>query len=380
VRPARLITALFLLASAAGAGFADAPAPGFRAALPGYVFHFPRDHGAHPDFRTEWWYTTGHYWLGTKDPAASESDGGFELTFFRSGVARPDPPRASAWAARDLYFAHFAVTDLRPGGRFRFAEKLGRDALGMAGADTSAYRVWIDDWEARADAGGTQYLRARTPEQAIDLRLEPTKPPAIHGEDGVSRKGPAPGEASHYVSLPRLALDGVVRIGADTLRVRGEAWLDHEFTTGSLPKGLAGWDWFGLQLEDGAELMLYRLRRADGTPAPESSGSWIGPNGNFIALPLDSVRVASDRTWKSPASSAIYPARWQVRVRVPGGADYELVIEPAMADQELVTRESTGVTYWEGACRVRGMRDGAPVAGRGYVELTGYAGAFRARL
>jgi predicted secreted hydrolase len=385
--------ALCLLLQATNLGrfsAAAAPTTDFRTALPGYSFHFPADHASHPAFRTEWWYTTGHYWVGTKDPVGDAgrrpADGGFELTFFRSGVARPDPPRPSAWAVRDLLFAHFALTDLRPGGRFHFAEKIGRDALGMAGADSTRYHVWIDDWEARLDPDDSHALRAFAPEHGIELRLVPEKPPAVHGEDGVSRKGPEPGQASHYVSLTRLALTGQVRIGGEALPVYGEAWMDHEFTTGELPAGLVGWDWFGLQLDDGSELMLYRLRRADGTWAPESSGSWIGPDGAVVPLGAAAAAVTSDRTWKSPTSGAVYPARWRVQVQVPAAAaagaarSYELAIEPKMADQELVTRESTGVTYWEGACRVSGTRDGQPVTGRGYVELTGYAGTFRARM
>ena len=161
--------------------------------------------------------------------------------------------------------------------------------------------------------------------------------------------------------------------------------MDHEFTTGELAANLAGWDWFGLQLDDGSELMLYGLRRADGTFAPESSGSWIAPDGAIVHLPAAAVQGTSAGTWRSPVSGAVYPATWQVRARVPGTAgaaarSYELAIEPELAAQELVTRESTGVTYWEGACRVRGKGDGAPVAGYGYVELVGYAGAFRVRM
>jgi predicted secreted hydrolase len=310
------------------------------------------------------------------------------LTFFRSGVARANPPRASAWAAEDLYFAHFALTDLRSGAsgeRFHVAEKLGRDALGMAGSDTASYRVWIDDWEAQAAPDGSQRLRAEAQGHAIAFRLVPQKPPVVHGRDGVSVKGPEPGQASHYVSLTRLALDGEVRIGGDRMHVAGQAWMDHEFTTGELAPDLVGWDWFGLQLDDGSELMLYGLRLADGTFAPESSGSWIAPDGTLVHLPAAAAQGKTEGTWKSPMSGAVYPASWRVRVQVPGTAGvaarfYELAIEPELAAQELVTRESTGVTYWEGACRVRGTRDGVAVAGYGYVELTGYAGAFRARM
>ena len=180
-RHAGSLFALYGLVQAVFLGnFARADAE-FQPALPGYTFHFPADHAAHPAYRTEWWYTTGHYWMATKDPAHDAPDGGFELTFFRSGVARPDSPRASAWAARDLYFAHFALTDLRPGGRFHVAEKIGRDALGMAGADSTRYHVWIDDWDAEVGVDGSQVLRASAPEHALELRLVPTKPPAVHG-------------------------------------------------------------------------------------------------------------------------------------------------------------------------------------------------------
>jgi predicted secreted hydrolase len=326
--------------------------------------------------------------VGEEAPGKRPPDGGFQLTFFRSGVARDDPPRASAWAAQDLYFAHFAVTDLRAGAtgnRFHLAEKIGRDALGMAGADTATYHVWIDDWVASAEPDGRHRLRAEAPEHAIEFRLVPRKAPVVHGQDGVSVKGPEPGQASHYISITRMALDGEVRIGTDRLQVQGEAWMDHEFTTGELAKDLVGWDWFGLRLDDGSELMLYALRRADGTFAPESSGSWIPPDGEVVPLARGAATITSDRTWKSPESGATYPASWRVRVAVPAtrasaGRTYELVIDPELAAQELVTRESTGVTYWEGACRVRGTRDGVAITGRGYVELTGYAGAFRARM
>ena len=361
-----------------------------RRAMPGYTFGFPRDHASHPAFRTEWWYYTGHFWIGdTPLPAdgARPPELGFQLTFFRSGVARPDSARASAWAVRDLYFAHLTMSDLRRGGRFHFAERAGRDALGMAGADTAAYRVWIDDWEAKLlpDSLGHRLVAAEggagPTGHALDLTLVPKKPPAIHGQDGVSRKGPLPGEASHYYSLTALSGEGEVRLGEERLPVRGTAWMDHEFSTGPLPAGLVGWDWFGLALDGSCELMIYLLRRADGSPAEASAGSWVTPGGEVIPLGLDDLKVTSDRRWKSPHSGAEYPARWRIKVRAkPGVPALDLQCEPRLADQELVTTRSTGVTYWEGAVDVRGERDGAPIAGRGYVELTGYAAPLRARM
>lgn len=364
----------------------DGPASSsFRTVEPGLVLRFPADHAAHPAYRTEWWYYTGHLWAAsdsTDSPGAAPgpvepADFGFQLTFFRSGVARSDPPRPSAWALRDIYFAHLALGDFGAG-RFHAAERMMRDALGLAGADTAAYHVWIDDWSVELAADGSHRLRAaERDEHAVDLTLVPTKPPALHGTAGYSRKGEAPGQASYYYSLPRLSATGSVRIGERTVRVRGEAWMDHEFTTGGLAADLVGWDWFGLQLDDGTELMLYLLRRADGTPALASSGSFIDRSGRVTPLARDAFSVVVAGDWRSPASGAVYPARW--RVAVPGAA-LDLTLEPRLVDQELVTRESTGVTYWEGAVSARGTRGSAPLSGRGFVELTGYAGAFRARL
>jgi predicted secreted hydrolase len=371
-----------VLAQVPGAGRADAP---FRAVEPGRILRFPADHAAHPAYRTEWWYYTGHLWIADDSTSAAgaaagpprPADFGFQLTFFRSGVARSESPRASAWALHDIYFAHLALGDFGAR-RFRAAERMMRDALGLAGADTAAYRVWIDDWSAALGADGSHRLRAAEgASHAIDLTLVPDKPPALHGDAGYSRKGEAPDQASYYYSLTRLAAAGTVQSGGRTFAVRGAAWMDHEFTTGELAADLVGWDWFGLQLDDASEVMLYLLRRADGTPGPASSGSFIAPDGRVTPLARGAFTVTADDTWRSAASGAVYPARWAVRV--PGAA-LELTLEPRLADQELVTRESTGITYWEGAVSARGTRGGAPLAGRGFVELTGYATKFRARM
>jgi predicted secreted hydrolase len=257
----------------------------------------------------------------------------------------------------------------------------------MAGADSAAYRVWIEDWEAKLlpDSLGHRLVAAEGGSgptgHGLALTFTPEKPPAIHGKDGVSRKGMLPGEASHYYSLTELRGEGEVRIGEERVTVHGTAWMDHEFSTGQLPAGLVGWDWFGLALDGRHELMIYLLRRADGTPAAASAGSWITPGGEVIPLAVEDLRVTSDRRWKSPRSGAEYPARWRIQVRAkPGVPALDFQCEPRLADQELLTTGSTGITYWEGAVIVRGARDGAPVAGRGYVELTGYAAPLRARM
>ncbi len=371
----RAQAALFLIAVVSMTTISAAPENSnlFQMVRPGVQLRFPRDHAAHPAYRTEWWYYTGQLRTQGAD-SSSDPAFGFELTFFRRGVARPDPPRRSAWALRDLYFAHFAITDLR-GRRFLMAERTSRDALGLAGAGSARYRVWIDDWEAQMAPDGSHRLAAEEPgSHGIRLRLEPRKPPALHGDSGLSRKGMGEGEASYYVSITRLAAVGTVRMDGRDIPVTGEAWMDHEFTTGELNPQLVGWDWFGLQLDDQSDLMLYRLRRADGLPDSASSGSLVDEQGSVTPLTRSETEVEITRRWHSPKSGADYPAGW--RIRVPG-AGLELEVSSLLDDQELSTPGSTGVTYWEGAVRVRGTRRGVPIGGRGYVELTGYAEPFR---
>jgi predicted secreted hydrolase len=336
----------------------------WRPALPGWRYRFPRDHASHPEFRTEWWYYTGHLRAGARRF-------GYELTFFRVGL---DPARragGSAWTRHTVLFAHLALTD--PGGRrFRHEQRVARPALGLAGADTARYRVWIEDWSASlAPDTRTHRLVANGDGFALALDLEPLKPPVIHGTDGISRKSAGAGRASHYVSFTRLATRGRLTVAGDTLAVEGLSWMDHEFGSGALAPDQVGWDWFSIQLDDGRELMLYRLRREGGAVEPLSSGTWVERDGRATHLPLPAWSVTARTTWKSPHTGATYPSGWTVRV--PGHA-LELELVPTLADQELVFQGPTGVAYWEGSVRVRGRAGGREVRGDGYVELTGYAG------
>jgi predicted secreted hydrolase len=368
-RPLALATLALLGLLAAPRTGAAPPSPprnalGYRYAVAPYAFAFPRDHASHPSYQSEWWYYTGQL----------EGAGrrfGFELTFFRVGL---DPARAasvSAWAPTAVLFAHLALTD-EAGRKFRWDERIARPALGMAGADSTRYRVWIDDWSAElAPDGLTHRLRAPGATIGLALDLVPSKPAAIHGAGGVSRKSAGVPYASHYYSLSRLAASGRVRVGRDTLAVRGEAWMDHEFGSGSLAPGQRGWDWLGLQLDDGCELMLYVLRLEDGGIEPLSSGTWIGRDGRTRHLESGAFELRALRKWKSPKSGATYPSGWSVRVPSEG---LDLTLEPMLADQELVTGGAAGVVYWEGAVRTSGRAQGREVRGRGYVELTGYAG------
>ena len=334
--------------------------PGFARAERPRPFDFPRDHGPHDAFRTEWWYFTGH--LRTRDPdAGAAREFGYQLTFFRLGVVPPaTAPGPSRWAARHVYMAHFAVTDLAAK-RFRAYERLGRGALGIAGA--SAGRVWIDAWSLSGPPWPLR-LRAAAPEYGIDLRLHAGKPVVAQGEGGLSRKSER--AASYYYSASRLPTRGRVRVGEREYEVRGESWWDREWGSGTLAPHQAGWDWFALQLEGGRELMVYRLRRKDGSPDPYSAGRWIGAGGEDLPLGASDFALEVLDHWRSPRTGATYPARW--RLRVPS-LDADLEIAPRLPDQELVL----SVRYWEGAVAVAGTLSGEPVTGLGYVELTGYS-------
>jgi predicted secreted hydrolase len=333
---------------------------GYARALEPREFHFPADHGPHPEFRTEWWYYTGN--LATAEGRRL----GFQFTFFRSALAPGMPPRSSAWATRQAWLAHFTVSDVQ-GGKFHSFERWSRGAVGLAGAQGDPFRVWVKDWTAE-DAGGQpagMHLAASEGDAGIDLILRPGKPPVLQGDRGLSRKSAEPGNASYYYSLTRMPTAGTVRLGNENFRVTGDAWMDREWSTSSLGKDEVGWDWFALQLSDGWDLMLYRLRRNDGRADPASSGTVVAPDGGSRPLALADFQVDAAGEWRSPRSGARYPARW--RVRVPSEA-LDLEVRPLLADQEL----DVSFRYWEGAVAVEGTRHGRTVRGRGYVELTGY--------
>ncbi|MBI4002420.1 MAG: carotenoid 1,2-hydratase [Nitrospira defluvii] len=350
----------------------DAPQP-FHIATPGYQYRFPEDHGAHERFRTEWWYYTGHL------TAANGRPFGFQLTFFRRGIP-PDQVKTdpSKWSIHQLYLAHFALTDLESG-RFLYADKLSREGLGKAGAETDRLRVWIDRWSVSMDdrMPDRQRLQAATDEFAIDLQVIPRKPPVLHGREGISRKGAAPEQASHYYSLTQLATDGQIRIGAETFTVTGLSWMDHEFGSADLGRDVVGWDWFSLHLSDSTELMWYSLRRADSSADPVSSGTLVFADGHTQPLNAQDLTIEPVSHWTSPRSHARYPQRWRLSAPSLG---LNLDVVSLLADQELNTAHSTRVIYWEGAVSASGQARGAPVTGRGYVELTGYAERFTQRL
>jgi predicted secreted hydrolase len=343
---------------------------GFAAALEPRRFEFPRDHGPHPDFRQEWWYVTGNL------DAADGERFGFELTFFRvalvpqSTARSAEPPAVpasasagSAWRAREIYMAHFAVTDVARK-RFRSEQKLSRAALALAGAQAEPLRVWLDDWALEA-SGASWQLHAAQPGYSIDLVLEPQSAPVLNGEAGLSRKSDQAADATYYYSIPRLGLRGRLLRDGRAIEVRGLGWLDREWGSGGLGPSEVGWDWFGLQLADGSTLMFYALRDRDGRREAHSAGTWMAPDGNVRALTDADVGIAVNGEWRN-GSGDRYPAGWHIRVPA---LTLDLRVRPVLADQELQTTPR----YWEGAVDVSGERAGSSLGGRGYVELVGYA-------
>jgi predicted secreted hydrolase len=351
----RPVLALALAVPAALAGWARITAP--------LRLSFPADHGSHPAFHTEWWYTTG---------LLADAGGqrfGFQLTFFRQGLdPSPSAPGSSALRARHVLAAHFAVVEIG-GERIRFAERVGRITGGLAGASRHDLGLFLDDWEMRRHPDGAIVLGAEDRERkmAASLRLEPEKPLVLQGYSGIWRKGPEPDNVSAYLSYTRLAVSGRLTLDGREHPVHGQAWYDHEWGTDQLGAGVVGWDWLGLRLADGRELMLYRLRRTDKSEAALSAGTVVDRDGIPHHLTANDFTLEPLAWSRGAHSGARYPTRFRVRVTSAG---LDLEVRALVADAELDARASTGTVYWEGPVAVSGT-----VTGEGYAELTGYAGA-----
>ena len=332
---------------------ASAPGP-YPVVKPGIALAFPRDHGAHPAFRTEWWYVTG--WLRTADGA----DLGFQVTFFRT---RPpvDPVNPSRFAAGQVLFAHAALSDPKIG-RLLHGERSARAGFGLAGAATGDADVTIRDWRLRRSADGRWTTQVVAPDFALALAFAPTQPPLPQGQGGYSRKGPQPEAASYYYSIPHLTVSGTVRRGGTSVAVTGEAWLDREWSSNYLQRDAQGWDWTGLNFADGSALMAFRIRRKSGGTL-WAGGSLRRADGTTIMLAPGDVAFRPLARWRSPVTGAVYPVQQELRVRLPDGV-HRWVLTPLFAAQELDARRSGLPVYWEGAVRTPG--------GRGYLELTGY--------
>lgn len=343
----------------------DAAALGFPQAIEPRAFRFPADHGAHPDFRNEWWYVTGNL------DAATGERLGFELTLFRFSLTPAAVASRSAWRSNQVYVGHFAITDAA-NEEFYVADRYSRGSLGLAGASAEPFRVWLQDWQIAAEGGpepnsdAAQWrLQAMDDEIAIDLSLVPLKAPVLNGVDGLSQKSERPGNASYYYSMTRMQTEGSVQIGDRTFDVSGLSWLDREWGSSALSSDQSGWDWFALQFDDDSELMFYNIRRLDGTQDGLSAGTFVASDGRTIQLTRDDVLLEVLDYWQSPLGGR-YPSGW--RVSVPS-LEMSLEIEPVLDAQELLTN----VRYWEGAVDVTARSSGKVVRGRGYVELTGYA-------
>jgi predicted secreted hydrolase len=333
----------------------------YRMALPGYHYEFPRDHFNHSDFQTEWWYYTGNL------KSADGRKFGFELTFFREAVIR-DRAKSSTWDIKDLYLAHLALSDL-DGRNFYHTERTNRSGPGIAGVSETRARIWNGNWQIQWE-GSDQKLQAIDERFELHLTLHSQKPPVIHGENGVSQKAAGPGHASHYISFTRLATSGAIALGGRNFEVSGTSWMDHEFFTHQLDSNQTGWDWLGLQLADNTELMLFHIRRKDGSIDPFSSGTYVDAQGKTAPLRFADFSLEPlGEKWTSPATHAVYPIHWKLsipRLRM------ELEVKTPLDSQELTGNTKLAPNYWEGAIVMTGERNAQPLSGVGYLEMTGY--------
>ena len=333
-----------------------------RAAGP-WEWEFPRDHGPHPAFQTEWWYYTGN--LTTSEGRRF----GYQFTIFRRALSPEMRDSSSEWYTNQVYLAHFTVSDIESEAFYQ-DERFGRGAVGLAGAVVSPrLRVWIEDWSVFAvdDSVSQLEIRAQADDFAIDLVLNPIKAPALHGKGGLSQKGPEPGNASYYYSLTRLATRGAIAIGGEEFAVDGLSWMDREFGSSALSPEAVGWDWFAIHLDDGRDIMVGQIRRQDGSLEPLFGGLLVSPEGTTRYLSAEEFTITPLGSWHSENSGATYPAGWEIVLEL-GETSLRLALEPLLADQEVLAN----VTYWEGAVRV-----GGDAQGYGYAELTGYAQPLR---
>lgn len=365
-----------LIDTATGSGEVDADTvlanvsadiSGYARAIDPYDWQFPRDHGPHPDFQTEWWYYTGN--LAADDGRRF----GYQFTIFRRALTPEDATSASEWRTNQVYLAHFTVTDVE-GAQFYHDERYGRGSADIAGATVDpAYRVWVEDWQVAAqnDDATALTIQADSGAVAVDFRLDQAKPPALQGDNGLSPKSEEPGNASYYYSLPLLETTGTLTVGDQSFDVSGTTWMDHEFSTSALGTDALGWDWFGLQLDDDRQLMLGQIRLLGGDREPAFGGLFVNADGSTRYLSADDFTIESTATWTSPHSGATYPAGWDIAIDTGADDPLNITLTPLLADQELLADVSV---YWEGAVRISG-----DATGYGYAELTGYANSMTGR-
>ncbi len=325
----------------------------FKRADPATELRFPDDFGAHDNYRTEWWYYTGNLF------AESGRHFGYQLTFFRQALSCGEPLDTNGWQTRQIFFAHFALTDTQSN-KFHSFDRMNRESLMIAGAQAVPFRVWIDDWETRENANSVS-LSARQDGVHLALKLTASKPILLQGRNGFSPKGQDPSNASHYYSIPRWATDGRIRIDGESFMVKGTSWFDHEWSTSALSDDVVGWDWFAIHLDDGTDIMVCQVRQKDGTANGYSFGAISDPDASQNILGNDDFKIRATRFWTSPVTGKTYPSQWVIDIPT---SDMRLEVVPVINAQEHHHR----FTYWEGAVTVTGHQN----PGMGYMELTGY--------
>lgn len=361
------ITASISVAEAMGGGSSE----GYLRVTGPREFVFPDDHGAHPGFRTEWWYYTGNVF--TED----DRQFGYQFTIFRSQLNPPDSVnqnqvRSEEWNTDQLYLGHFAISDVQNENHV-FEERYSRGAAGLAGAQTIPYRIWLEDWsierlesEKYGDKNFPVQLRAEMEDgTSIKLNVTPVKPLILQGEDGYDPKGPEPGNASYYLAFTRMKTDGTITINNQKHQVSGLSWMDHEWSTSALGEDQLGWDWFSLQLTNGYDLMYYQLRNKDGSVSEFTTGSLIDPDGNKTTITVDEMQLRVLNTWESQHSGGKYPSKWEMSIPE---SDLELQLETLFPDQEM----DVSVRYYEGTLGISGEMNGEEISGNGFIEMTGY--------
>ena len=336
---------------------------GFEKAITERKFIFPDDNGAHPSFRTEWWYFTGN--LTTQEGKRF----GYQFTIFRNAISAEKTGISSGWKSNQVYMGHFTVTDI-DNNKFYYFERFSRDGNKLAGAETSPFKVWIEDWSV-TETGKGRYefpdvrLRANDKNISLDLKLMPKKPVVLQGENGLSRKSKDAGNASYYYSATRIVTKGKIISEGKEYKAEGYSWMDREWSTSALSDNQKGWDWFSLQLDNNTEIMYYQLRNKDGSIDEMSKGSIISETGRKENLSKDEIFLKVTGEWINTEGKS-YPSGWILSIP---SKNTELKIAPAIKNQEL----EVSIKYWEGSVKIEGVYDGKQITGHGYTELTGYA-------
>jgi predicted secreted hydrolase len=336
---------------------------GYTKALDSRAFIFPEDHGAHQDFKNEWWYFTGNL------SSITGQQFGYQFTLFRTAISPEISDSESPWNSNQVYLAHIALSDIS-NGRFYFDEQFSRPALNIAGVQYSPFKLWIGDWqiqEIRVDDTGIFHLQleAQHDDFNLSIELQNSQPVVLHGKQGLSAKSPVPGNASYYYSYPRLSTHGVLELNGQSIELSGDSWFDHEWSTSSLEKNQTGWDWFSLQFDDGREIMLFQLRDRNNKADNYLYGSYINRAGVLETLGQDGFSVKVIDQWQSPVTGVTYPAGWKIHI-IKEKLDFFVL--PKMKNQEM----NTSFRYWEGAVRITDAISAGEILGQGYVELAGY--------